>query len=77
MSECVGRRNDRMSRRLWAAPVVLCTVWTLAGCGDLGSRLQTASPAAPSPIKPSRVVAQTPAAEREHERILVGLWRRL
>ena len=70
MSECVGRRNDRMSRRLWAAPVVLCTVWTLAGCGDLGSRLQTASPAAPSPIKPSRVVAQTPAAEREHERIL-------
>jgi predicted Zn-dependent protease len=32
-------------------------------------RFQTASPAA-SPAKPNRTVAQTPAAEREHERIL-------
>src|SRR6202023_2373986 len=33
------------------------------------SRFQTASPVA-SPAKPNRTVAQTPAAEREHERIL-------
>jgi predicted Zn-dependent protease len=40
----------------------------LAGCGDI-SRFQTASPG-PAASKPARTVAQTPAAEREHERIL-------
>jgi predicted Zn-dependent protease len=39
----------------------------LAGCGD-ASRFQTAAPAA-SPAKPARP-AHSPAAEREHERIL-------
>ena len=61
-----------MSRRLWAAPVWLCLSVALAGCGDVG-RFQTtaSSPTAPSPfIKPKSTVAQTPAAEREHERIL-------
>jgi predicted Zn-dependent protease len=60
-----------MSRRLWAAPVLLCVSLALAGCGDVG-RFQTVnSPATPSPIKPSHAaVTQTPAAEREHERIL-------
>ena len=61
-------RETRMGRRLWAAPAVLCATLTLAGCGDMtrfgGS--QTASGQA----KPSRTIAQTPAAEREHERIL-------
>jgi predicted Zn-dependent protease len=62
-----------MSRRLWAAPVLLCAVFAVGGCGDM-SRFQTAaaSPTAPSSIKPNRTVAQTPAAEREHERILAS-----
>ncbi len=57
-----------MIRRLWAAPGALWLALALAGCGDMG-RLQTATPQ-PSSIKPSRTIAQTPAAEREHERIL-------
>jgi predicted Zn-dependent protease len=57
-----------MSRRLWAAPGLLCLALTLAACGDM-NRFQTAAPSA-APAKPNRTVAQTPAAEREHERIL-------
>jgi predicted Zn-dependent protease len=57
-----------MSRSLWAAPVLLCAAVALSGCGEM-ARFQVASPAA-APGKPGRVVAQTPAAEREHERIL-------
>ena len=59
-----------MGRSLWAAPVLLCAALTLAACGDM-NRFQTAAPAA-SPVKPARTVAQTPAAEREHERILAS-----
>jgi predicted Zn-dependent protease len=40
----------------------------LAGCGDF-SRFQSSPPSA-STTKPARTLAQTPAAEREHERIL-------
>jgi predicted Zn-dependent protease len=65
-----------MSRGLWAAPALLCAGFTLAACGDI-NRFQTgagtvSSPAAsnPTPPKPNRTVAQSPAAEREHERIL-------
>jgi predicted Zn-dependent protease len=58
-----------MSRRLWAASALLCGAFALAACGEMG-RFQTAAPAASSPVKPNRTVAQTPAAEREHERIL-------
>jgi predicted Zn-dependent protease len=65
-----GPRKRGMSRRLWAAPVLLCASFALAACGDMG-RFQTASPA-PSATKPNRTVAQTPAAEREHERILAS-----
>jgi predicted Zn-dependent protease len=57
-----------MSRSLWAAPVLLCAALALGGCGEMG-RFQVATPAA-SPVKPNRTIAQTPAAEREHERIL-------
>jgi predicted Zn-dependent protease len=57
-----------MSRRLWAAPGLLCLALALAGCGDMG-RFQTAAPQA-NPTKPNRTIAQTPAAEKEHERIL-------
>ena len=60
----------RTSRRLWAPPALLCAALALAACGDI-SRFQTASPSSPSPTaKPARTVAQTPAADREHERIL-------
>jgi predicted Zn-dependent protease len=57
-----------MSRRLLAASSLLCAAVALAACGDI-TRFQTSSPTA-SPSKPNRTVAQTPAAEREHERIL-------
>lgn len=70
MGEFAGRREGRISRRLWAAPILLSAVLMLAACGDM-SRFQTASPAT-NPIKPNRTVAQTPAAEREHERILTS-----
>jgi predicted Zn-dependent protease len=52
-----------------AASALLCAALSLAGCGDI-SRFQTASPTNPPAAKPARTVAQTPAAEREHERIL-------
>jgi predicted Zn-dependent protease len=57
-----------MSRRLWAAPMLLCAALALTACGDI-NRFQAASPAA-SPAKPNRTIAQSPAAEKEHERIL-------
>jgi predicted Zn-dependent protease len=60
-----------MSRRLWAAPMVLGAALTLAACGDI-SRFQTATPAAPGAAKPNRSVLQSPAAEKEHERILAS-----
>src|SRR6202049_1333895 len=59
-----------MGRRLWAASTLLCAGLALAGCGA-SSRFQIASPTA-SPSKSTRNVAQTPAAEREHERILTS-----
>ena len=55
-------------RRGWAAAGLLCAGLALAGCGDI-SRFQVSSPAV-NAIKPKSTVAQTPAAEREHERIL-------
>ena len=68
MAGFAGRRDRTVSRGLWAAPILLCVSLTLAACGDF-SRFQTAAPVI-SPAKPNRVVTQTPAAEREHERIL-------
>ncbi len=65
-----GRREWGVSRRLWAAAAVLCLGLMLAACGEM-ARFQTAAlPPAPPPAKPNRTVMQTPAAEREHERIL-------
>jgi predicted Zn-dependent protease len=57
-----------MSRRLWAAPMMLCAALALTACGDI-NRFQAATPAA-SPAKSNRAIAQSPAAEKEHERIL-------
>ena len=68
VAQCAGQK--RTSRGLWAAPVLLCVALALAACGDMG-HFQTASPATPAtPAKPPRTVVQTPAVEREHERIL-------
>src|ERR1700736_1459822 len=66
------RRETRVSGRLLAAPVLLCVSFGLPCGGDMG-RFQTSSSAAPAGVaKPARVatITQTPAAEREHERIL-------
>jgi predicted Zn-dependent protease len=60
-----------MNRRLWAASLLFCAAFGLAACGDL-TRFQTASPAASPGAKPARTVTQTPAVEREHERILAS-----
>jgi predicted Zn-dependent protease len=59
-----------MSRRLWAAASLLCAAFALSACGDLGRFQTSSSPTTPNTVKPARTVAQTPAAEREHERIL-------
>ena len=67
MAECAGRHKTWMSRRLWAAPLLLCAVFALPACSDV-AKFQTPIPTA-SPLK-ARTVAQSPAAEREHERIL-------
>jgi predicted Zn-dependent protease len=62
-----------VSRRLRAAPAVLWLMLgtALAGCGDMG-RFQTAAAPAVAMPKPKPAVAQTPASEREHERILAS-----
>ncbi len=69
MTGCARRRNRGTGRRLWAAGSLLCAVLALSGCGGI-DRFTTAAPSPGSPAKPARTVAQTPAAEREHERIL-------
>ncbi|ABD05263.1 Peptidase M48, Ste24p [Rhodopseudomonas palustris HaA2] len=64
-----GRRSIWRSRR-WLAVPVLAGALALAGCGDF-RRFETASiPSSTPAAKPSRPAAQSPAAEREHERIL-------
>ena len=72
MAVDAGRHEKGIGRGLWAAPVLLCAGFSLTACGDI-SRFQTAAPpatTATTPIKPNRTVAQSPAAEKEHERIL-------
>lgn len=68
----VGRQTS-LSRRLWAAPALLCAALALSACGD-ASRFEAASSVKPTvaakPPKPA--VVQTPAAEKEHERILAS-----
>jgi predicted Zn-dependent protease len=67
---CAEHRERGTGRRLLAASALLCAAFTLSACGNIG-RFETAAPSsAISPIKPNRTVAQTPASEREHERIL-------
>jgi predicted Zn-dependent protease len=67
----VGHRKATMSR-LWAAPILLGAPLLLAGCGGDFTRFQTPGPVASAPpSKPTRsTFVQSPAAEKEHERIL-------
>ncbi|MFO1110700.1 MAG: M48 family metalloprotease [Bradyrhizobium sp.] len=70
MAGLAGQQQKRDCRSRWAAPVLLCAGLALAACGDI-SRFQTPGPAlSVTPAKPNRAVVQTPASEREHERIL-------
>ncbi len=72
MVDAVGHRRAGRSGRLWAAPLAaaLGASLLLAGCGDFG-RFQTAGPAPSAPpTKPKSTFVQSPAAEKEHERIL-------
>src|SRR5437870_3209730 len=71
MTTFIGRlrRYGRWIGRRGLAPALVGAAVMLAGCGDL-SRFETPSASSSSPGKPARTVAQTPAAEREHERIL-------
>src|SRR6516164_4893458 len=63
-----------MSRRAFAAPAVLGACLVLGACGDMNRfQYQTAAAAPPTaPVKPNRAVVQTPATEKEHERILAS-----
>src|SRR6195952_1041294 len=68
--ECAGHRERGTGRGLLAASALLCVALTLSACGNIG-RLEAAAPSSAIwPVKPNRTVAQTPASEREHERIL-------
>jgi predicted Zn-dependent protease len=49
--------------------MVLGAILLLVGCGDI-NRFQTAAPAPSAPAKPKSTFVQSPAAEKEHERIL-------
>jgi predicted Zn-dependent protease len=68
----VGHRKAGVSR-IWAAPIFLGASFLLTGCGGDFTRFQTAGPSLPSAptAKPNRsTFIQSPAAEKEHERIL-------
>ena len=69
----VGRQTG-ISCRLWAAPALLCLALALSACGDLSRFQVAATPPAAGAAKPARapVIASTPAADREHERILAS-----
>ena len=74
---CGTARGKDQAAAFWLRRRLLCAAFTLSACGNMG-RFETAAPSsATAPAKPNRTVAQTPASEREHERILVLLWRRL
>jgi predicted Zn-dependent protease len=73
VTERAGRPKQSTGRRLLAAASLLCLAVALSACGDMGRFQTAASPPSTSPAKPTnRAVAQTPASEREHERILTS-----
>lgn len=66
------QRIGRDGRGLLAAPVLVCAAIALSACGDI-SRFSTPGPTlSGTSARPNRTVAQTPASEREHERILAS-----
>src|SRR5271156_3323393 len=77
----VGRHKTSVNCRSWASSLgpafrgappalMLGATLLLAGCGDV-NRFQTALPSAPTTTaKPKSAFVQSPAAEKEHERIL-------
>jgi predicted Zn-dependent protease len=70
VGECLGRRETGTGRRLRAAFALLFAAFALGACADV-NRFQAAT-RAESPAKPNRTIAQAPAVEREHERILAS-----
>lgn len=65
------RRPDNGAKRgRTAALAGACTLLLLSGCADT-HRFEVAKPAQPQ-AKPARAAAPSPAAEREHERILAS-----
>ena len=65
------RGRDKISgrRSRFLAAAALCVSLGLGACGDM-SRFQIASTPGLGAVKPNKAAAQTPATEREHERIL-------
>src|ERR1044072_9407327 len=64
------RREGNTGCRILGGPALLCAALTVSACGNL-ENLEPPPPAVPT-RKPSRTVAQTPASEREHERVLAS-----
>jgi len=64
------QRKTATNRGLRLAAALLCLGLALAGCSDMG-KLQTATAPLPTP-RPKPVIVQTPAVDREHERILTS-----
>ena len=60
----------KTGRRLLAAPALLCAALHACRPAAIWDRFETAAPHHRRRRKPNRTVAQTPASEREHERIL-------
>jgi predicted Zn-dependent protease len=68
-----GRRERGVGRHILAALAVVCACLLLGACGEMNRlQLQTASVPPTVPPKPNRAVVQTPASEKEHERILAS-----
>ncbi len=65
-----GHHGTGARRRLPIAIALTGLALVIGGCGDM-TRFQSAAAPAPS-AKPARILAQTPATEREHGRILAS-----
>jgi predicted Zn-dependent protease len=68
-----ARRKRGISGRAFAASVFVSACLVLGACGDMSRfQFQTAAMPPTAPVKPNRTVVQTPATEKEHERILAA-----
>ena len=66
-------------RRALSVAALLAFAASLAACGDMSRFAMAPAPqSSSSAAKPARLMMpQTPATEKEHDRILAFLWRRL